>query len=238
MLGCDTYVSLCAMSSMKLNLSSVLGSPVRRCTSSTNVVQADICRTAQIGVGVSEVSDDIGALASPSLQPGKRQRLSMGCAIRVKTPSKAAVAEFCKENFRLQLMLPFEDVEELPVAKSAATSSADAEDMFVLGACPTAIVKKNWHLEDFLIGKPLGKGRFGNVYLARLKSSLPAELQSKKRAHDEITSIDSIHLPEQFALKMVFKAQLKAASSGTQSLLHEVTVLQLLQHVNITRLYG
>lgn len=27
--------------------------------------------------------------------------------------------------------------------------------------------KKKWALEDFEIGKPLGKGKFGNVYLAR-----------------------------------------------------------------------
>jgi serine/threonine protein kinase len=27
--------------------------------------------------------------------------------------------------------------------------------------------KDNWQLEDFEIGKPLGKGKFGNVYLAR-----------------------------------------------------------------------
>ena len=28
-----------------------------------------------------------------------------------------------------------------------------------------------WTLEDFDIGRPLGKGKFGNVYLAREKSS-------------------------------------------------------------------
>jgi len=28
-----------------------------------------------------------------------------------------------------------------------------------------------WTLEDFDIGRPLGKGKFGNVYLAREKAS-------------------------------------------------------------------
>ena len=28
-----------------------------------------------------------------------------------------------------------------------------------------------WKLEDFDIGRPLGKGKFGNVYLAREKKS-------------------------------------------------------------------
>jgi len=31
--------------------------------------------------------------------------------------------------------------------------------------------EKQWTLEDFDIGKPLGKGKFGNVYLAREKKS-------------------------------------------------------------------
>lgn len=31
--------------------------------------------------------------------------------------------------------------------------------------------KKRWSLADFDIGKPLGKGKFGNVYLAREKKS-------------------------------------------------------------------
>jgi hypothetical protein len=27
--------------------------------------------------------------------------------------------------------------------------------------------KKDWKLDDFIIGKPLGRGKFGSVYLAR-----------------------------------------------------------------------
>ena len=34
-----------------------------------------------------------------------------------------------------------------------------------------AVFRKKWSLEDFDIGKPLGKGKFGNVYLAREKQS-------------------------------------------------------------------
>jgi serine/threonine protein kinase len=30
---------------------------------------------------------------------------------------------------------------------------------------------KSWELSDFDIGKPLGRGKFGNVYLAREKKS-------------------------------------------------------------------
>ncbi|CAA2986969.1 serine threonine- kinase Aurora-1 [Olea europaea subsp. europaea] len=33
----------------------------------------------------------------------------------------------------------------------------------------TAAEKKRWNLNDFDIGKPLGRGKFGHVYLAREK---------------------------------------------------------------------
>jgi serine/threonine protein kinase len=32
-------------------------------------------------------------------------------------------------------------------------------------------VRKRWSIEDFEIGKKLGRGRFGNVYVVREKSS-------------------------------------------------------------------
>lgn len=42
-------------------------------------------------------------------------------------------------------------------SENAPTGSSDA--------------KQAWQLSDFDIGKPLGKGKFGNVYLAREKKS-------------------------------------------------------------------
>ena len=36
---------------------------------------------------------------------------------------------------------------------------------------PRAQAERRWQLEDFDIGKPLGRGKFGNVYLAREKNS-------------------------------------------------------------------
>lgn len=35
----------------------------------------------------------------------------------------------------------------------------------------TLLSRRQWTLEDFDIGRPLGKGKFGNVYLAREKQS-------------------------------------------------------------------
>lgn len=46
-----------------------------------------------------------------------------------------------------------------PKAAAAAAASAAAEP------------ERRWMLSDFDIGKPLGRGKFGNVYLAREKKS-------------------------------------------------------------------
>ncbi|XP_012603967.2 aurora kinase A [Microcebus murinus] len=74
--------------------------------------------------------------------------------------------------------------------------------------------KRQWALEDFEVGRPLGKGKFGNVYLAR-------EKQSKFI----------------LALKVLFKAQLEKAGVEHQ-LRREVEIQSHLRHPNILRLYG
>ncbi|XP_040889894.1 aurora kinase A [Toxotes jaculatrix] len=74
--------------------------------------------------------------------------------------------------------------------------------------------KKRWNLENFDIGRPLGKGKFGNVYLAR-------ERQSKFI----------------LALKVLFKKQLEKAGVEHQ-LRREVEIQSHLRHPNILRLYG
>jgi len=74
--------------------------------------------------------------------------------------------------------------------------------------------KRRWSLADFDIGKPLGKGKFGNVYLAREKRS-------------------------QFiiALKVLFKAQLQQSNVEHQ-LRREIEIQTHLRHPNILRCYG
>ena len=74
--------------------------------------------------------------------------------------------------------------------------------------------KKTWKLSDFDIGKPLGKGKFGNVYLAR-------EKQSKYVV----------------ALKVLNKQQLMKSSMEHQ-LRREIEIQSHLRHKSILRLYG
>merc|ERR1719483_761011 len=71
-----------------------------------------------------------------------------------------------------------------------------------------------WTLEDFDIGRPLGKGKFGNVYLAREKASKYI-----------------------VALKVLFKSQLQKAQVEHQ-LRREIEIQSHLRHNNILRLFG
>jgi serine/threonine protein kinase len=76
------------------------------------------------------------------------------------------------------------------------------------------IVEKRWTISDFEIGKPLGQGKFGNVYLAREKNSKFV-----------------------VALKVLFKAQL-LESRVEHQLRREIEIQSHLRHPNILRLYG
>ncbi|XP_069113488.1 aurora kinase C-like [Argopecten irradians] len=76
------------------------------------------------------------------------------------------------------------------------------------------IARQKWSLEDFDIGRPLGKGKFGNVYLAREKSTKYV-----------------------VALKVLFKSQLQKAGVEHQ-LRREVEIQSHLRHPNILRMFG
>ncbi|CAI0409050.1 unnamed protein product [Linum tenue] len=73
---------------------------------------------------------------------------------------------------------------------------------------------RRWTLGDFDIGKPLGRGKFGHVYLAR-----------EKRSNHIV------------ALKVLFKSQLQQSQVEHQ-LRREVEIQSHLRHPNILRLYG
>ncbi|KAI1715920.1 protein kinase domain-containing protein [Ditylenchus destructor] len=74
--------------------------------------------------------------------------------------------------------------------------------------------KTSWSLEDFEIGKPLGKGKFGNVYLAR-----------ERKTHYIV------------AIKVLFKKDLEKHKVFHQ-LRREIEIQYHLRHPNILRLHG
>lgn len=82
---------------------------------------------------------------------------------------------------------------------------------------PSTILKVKpcpWSLKDFDIGRPLGKGKFGNVYIAR-----------EKRTKFVV------------ALKVMFKTQIQINQIEHQ-VRREIEIQSHLRHTNILRLYG
>ncbi|XP_055478137.1 aurora kinase C isoform X3 [Psammomys obesus] len=75
-------------------------------------------------------------------------------------------------------------------------------------------ISRHFTIDDFEIGRPLGKGKFGNVYLARLKEN-----------HFIV------------ALKVLFKSQIEKEGLEHQ-LRREVEIQSHLHHPNILRLYN
>ncbi|CAM8891873.1 unnamed protein product [Rhodiola kirilowii] len=74
--------------------------------------------------------------------------------------------------------------------------------------------KRDWSLNDFEIGKPLGRGKFGRVYVAR-------EVKSKFLV----------------ALKVLYKEQIEKYRLHNQ-LKREMEIQSRLRHPNVLRLYG
>lgn len=85
------------------------------------------------------------------------------------------------------------------------------------GAKPNEAAKKKsgaWELSNFDIGRPLGRGKFGNVYLAREKDTKFV-----------------------VALKVLFKKQIQRDNVEHQ-VRREIEIQSHLRHPNILRLYG
>merc|ERR1719431_322344 len=105
--------------------------------------------------------------------------------------------------------------------QAEGASSSTASDLLAGGSSatlggglPKLGSNHRWKLEDFDIGRPLGKGKFGNVYLAREKASKYI-----------------------VALKVLFKSQLQKAQVEHQ-LRREIEIQSHLRHTNILRLFG
>ncbi|KAI8790794.1 aurora kinase C, partial [Biomphalaria glabrata] len=110
---------------------------------------------------------------------------------------------------KLPMRVPV-DKENDPYANAAESNRDDPRSEG--HKCKEPMIK--WTLKDFDIGRPLGKGKFGNVYLAREKKSKYI-----------------------VALKMMFKSQLLKAGVEHQ-LRREIEIQTHLKHPNILTLLG
>lgn len=111
------------------------------------------------------------------------------------------------------------DLSKIPSSQqsSAGTTSAQPQQQQQSGTSSAVVSnkeKKSWTLSNFDIGKPLGRGKFGNVYLAREKETKYV-----------------------IALKVLFKKEVHAQGIEHQ-VRREIEIQSHLRHSNILRMYG
>uniref|UniRef100_G3MR81 Aurora kinase n=1 Tax=Amblyomma maculatum TaxID=34609 RepID=G3MR81_AMBMU len=111
-----------------------------------------------------------------------------------------------------QFLEAMADKENQP--QNAQAADANKRSAGTDAGCSKKKANLEWTLDDFEIGRPLGKGKFGNVYLAREKKSKYV-----------------------IALKVMFKSQLKSNHVEHQ-LRREIEIQSHLRHPHILRLYG
>jgi aurora kinase, other len=99
--------------------------------------------------------------------------------------------------------------------KSSAPTSSRTSDEEASQERPLEYVPKQFHLGMFEIGRPLGKGKFGRVYLARERSSGFI-----------------------CALKVLYKSELQSGAGVEKQVRREIEIQSNLRHPNILKLYG
>lgn len=110
---------------------------------------------------------------------------------------------------------PLRSTDNVMATQQKAVTASKADKPNPYGAdYPKGDSKNRWKLQDFDIGRPLGKGKFGNVYLAREKKSKYV-----------------------VALKVLFKSQLQKANVEHQ-LRREIEIQSHLRHPNVLRMFG
>ena len=99
-------------------------------------------------------------------------------------------------------------------SSSGTTNARDSSSIGRKSIIEEELKCRPWRIDDFILGKPLGKGKFGNVYLGKEKKS-------------KVT----------VALKVLFKAPMIAAKC-VHNLRREVEIQCRLKHPNIVGLFG
>ncbi|KAK0748577.1 kinase-like domain-containing protein [Apiosordaria backusii] len=95
--------------------------------------------------------------------------------------------------------------------RSSSSSSTTTSSSYV----DAPLIPKQFHLGMFEIGRPLGKGKFGRVYLARERTSSFI-----------------------CALKVLYKSELQHGTGVEKQVRREIEIQSNLRHPNILKLYG
>ncbi|KAI0031176.1 other/AUR protein kinase [Vararia minispora EC-137] len=99
--------------------------------------------------------------------------------------------------------------------RGSIVSGEAAKDLALDSSVSRTRPTREWHLHDFDIGRPLGKGKFGRVYMVR-------------------TKIEPKYI---LALKCQYKSEI-VENRVEKQIRREIEIQQNLRHPNVLRLYG
>lgn len=157
---------------------------------------------------------DVNSSAHPPKTPEVRERLSQYHQYQetmiICDESTAATGVNISINGRRNSSLLIES----QFAEGGGRRSSGSSTSVCLAAQEEESKHRPWIVDDFTLGKPIGKGKFGNVYLGREKK----------------TKVN-------VALKVLFKTPMVAANC-INTLRREVEIQNRLRHDNILQLYG
>ena len=128
-----------------------------------------------------------------------------------KATPKATPKAAAKQSPAVAAATPSSEARPAPPSDSPAVHAASTATPAPTQAAQS---EKVWCLEDFDIGKPLGRGKFGNVYMAREKASKVV-----------------------VALKVIFKKQVEKHRVQAQ-LKDEIEIQTRLKHPGVLRMFG
>jgi hypothetical protein len=152
-----------------------------------------------------ESSASVLDVLSPSSRQYKRRRSAFGEAMRIKTVMLDEIVDTTSK----------ENIENVETSKESARTPVKCQTN-LLNSVQSPVretANRPWSIDDFTLSKPLGKGKFGNVYLAKQKQ----------------TSVT-------VALKVLFKSKMKKQT--IKMLKREVEIQYRLSHPNINKLFG
>ncbi|CAG8983556.1 hypothetical protein HYALB_00009876 [Hymenoscyphus albidus] len=141
-----------------------------------------------------------------------RARLVKKPIPNVKTSSTRLPQSPSRSNYLLKFALKNSPFRQQPSVESPSPKISN--DPIDAGQKPSSATPKQFHLGMFEIGRPLGKGKFGRVYLARERRSGFV-----------------------CALKVLYKNEIRKGGVEKQ-VRREIEIQSHLKHPNILQLYG
>lgn len=148
-----------------------------------------------------------GPAAKDTVQPAVKPKTERPNEDSTKTVRTSHAQPNVKAETKPVIESDKDDKSLVQNTMDSGTKGADASD-------PNDKKVSPWHLSNFDIGRPLGRGKFGNVYLAREKDTKFV-----------------------VALKVMFKKQIHVNNVEHQ-VRREIEIQSHLRHPNILRLYG